>query len=298
MGIDIEGYLSENKRLVDEALESYLGNGNPSLTKLREAMRYSALAGGKRLRPILMIASCGAVGGEREKVLPVACALEMIHTYSLVHDDLPSMDDDALRRGIPTNHKVYGEATAILAGDALLTDAFSLIVNEGGKAGIDSGVLCEVVGDISSAAGSSGMIEGQAVDLMLTDTEEVSLEDVERMHTLKTGAMITVAVRTGGRIGGANGNDLKRLSSYGSSIGLAFQIIDDLLDIEGEGDLGKERGGDAKHGKSTYPEIAGIEVSKRKAAELTRNAILQLRDFDGRAEPLREIARYLGCRTF
>ncbi len=298
MGFDIEAYLSEKKELIDSNLDSYLVNAEFSSTKLREAMRYSALAGGKRLRPILMIAASEAVGGVCETVLPAACALEMIHTYSLIHDDLPSMDDDSLRRGMPTNHTVFGEATAILAGDALLTDAFSLIVSGGISAGISPALVCEVMRDIAGAAGSRGMIEGQALDLELGGTDRVTIEDVERMHALKTGAMIRVAVTTGAKIGGADKNQLEKLTSYAEAIGLAFQIIDDVLDIEGEGDLGKQRGTDARHEKSTYPEIAGIAESRRKASELTRSAISELKDFDHKAEALRAIALYLGCRNY
>lgn len=298
MGFDIESYLSRKKELIDGKMKLYLGVGDDSATNLGEAMMYSALAGGKRLRPILMIAANEAVGGDVETVLPAACALEMIHTYSLIHDDLPSMDDDSLRRGKPTNHIVFGEATAILAGDALLTDSFSLIVNEGISSGINPALLCEVVADISAAAGSRGMIEGQALDLGQGGRDEVTIPDVERMHALKTGAMIRVSVTTGAKIGGADKQQLEKLTAYGERVGLAFQIIDDVLDIEGGGELGKERGTDARHRKSTYPELAGIEESKTKASELTRAAVSELREFDQRAEALRAIALYLGCRNY
>ena len=297
MSFDIKSYLGTNRELVDWELDSLLSVGGGSPTRLLESMRYSALAGGKRLRPILAIAAGEAVGADPIKVMPAACAIEMIHTYSLIHDDLPSMDDDALRRGVPTNHKVFGESTAILAGDALLTDAFSILVSEGRRRGISAQVVCDVVRDIALAAGSHGMIEGQAIDLSLAGASGSTLEDVARMHSLKTGAMIRVSVTAGARIGGADNNQLEMLTSYAEAVGLAFQIIDDVLDIEGEGDLGKERGNDERHGKSTYPGVAGIEESKRIAAELTRKAVLVLGGFDERAEPLRQIALYLGLRN-
>ncbi|KAB2825010.1 MAG: polyprenyl synthetase family protein [Candidatus Dadabacteria bacterium] len=297
MKFDIKTYLAERRMLVDGELDRLLTDGGGNGGRLLESMRYSALAGGKRLRPILAIASGEAVGADARAVLPAACAIEMIHTYSLIHDDLPSMDDDALRRGVPTNHRVFGESTAILAGDALLTDAFGILVGEGLRRGIGAQVLCDVVIDLAEAAGSRGMIEGQVIDLALAGNKDVTLGEVERMHTLKTGAMIRASVTAGARIGGADESQLGRLSAYAEAIGLAFQIIDDILDIEGEGDLGKERGNDERHGKSTYPGVAGIDESRKKASELTRQAVRALEGFDHRAEALRQIALWLGCRN-
>ena len=299
MAFDIINYLRAKRELVDRALDALLPDGGESQARLLESMRYSVLAGGKRLRPILALAAGEAVGADPEKVMPAACAIEMIHTYSLIHDDLPSMDDDALRRGIPTNHRVFGESTAILAGDALLSDAFGMLVAEGLRRGVSARMICEIVSEIAEAAGSRGMTEGQAMDLALTlaGTKDVTLPQVERMHALKTGAMIRVSVTAGARIGGADENQLEKLASYADAVGLAYQIIDDILDIEGEGDLGKERGNDERRGKSTYPGLAGIEESKRKASELTRKAVGILEGFDHRAEALRQIALYLGCRN-
>ncbi len=297
MAFDIINYLRVKRELVDRELDMLLPDGDKNQARLRESMRYSVLAGGKRLRPILALAAGEAVGADPEKVLPAACALEMIHTYSLIHDDLPSMDDDSLRRGIPTNHKVFGESTAILAGDALLTDAFGMLVAEGLRRGVSAGVLCGVVSDIARAAGSHGMIEGQAIDLALAGTKDATITDVERMHALKTGAMIRVSVMAGARIGGADENQLEKLASYADAVGLAFQIIDDVLDVEGEGDIGKERGNDERRGKSTYPGLAGLEESKRIASELTHRAVGMLDGFDHRAEALRQIALYLGSRN-
>ena len=294
MEFDVKSYIARNRAEIDGALSSLLPVQDAPSTRLVEAVRYSALAGGKRLRPILMIAACEAVGGDRRKALPIACALEMIHTYSLIHDDLPSMDDDPLRRGIPTSHVVFGEATAILAGDALLTDAFRIIASEGRAAGIDSAVICDIVEDISAAAGSHGMIEGQAIDLALEGRRAASLSEIENMHSLKTGAMIKTAVTTGARIGGATAEEISALASYAGALGLAFQIRDDLLDLDGASDTGKAKGNDARLGKSTYPELAGVEESRRKITALIREAVSHLSGFDERAEPLRRIAVYLG----
>ncbi|HML95685.1 MAG TPA: polyprenyl synthetase family protein [Thermodesulfobacteriota bacterium] len=294
MEFDIKSYIARNRAEIDAALGSLIPAPESPSTRLVEAVRYSLLAGGKRLRPILMIAACEAVGGDRRRAVPVACALEMIHTYSLIHDDLPSMDDDPLRRGIPTSHVVFGEATAILAGDALLTDAFRLIVTEGRAAGIDSAVICDIIEDMSAAAGSRGMIEGQALDLALEGRLATSLSEIESMHSLKTGALMRTAVTTGARIGGASDDEISALASYAGALGLAFQIRDDLLDLDAASDTGKAKGNDARRGKSTYPGLAGVDESRRKMSELIREAVSRLSAFDERAEPLRRIAIYLG----
>lgn len=298
MAFNIKSYLATKRELIDRKLDSLLKYSPKSITSLEESIRYSVLSGGKRLRPILMIASYEAFGGQDKDVLPIACAVEMIHTYSLIHDDLPCMDDDSLRRGVPTNHNVYGEAVAVLAGDALLTDAFSLMIKEGLSNGIRPKVLVEVIADISKAAGSNGMIRGQAIDLALEGVQEVSIDQVETMHSLKTGALIEVAVTTGAKIGDANDKELKRLSTYAKSLGLAFQIIDDVLDIEGGKAIGKDIGADLRNKKTTYPELVGLKKSKKKAEDLTKKALKSLKDFDDKAIPLREIALYLANRSF
>jgi len=298
MAFNIKSYLATKRELIDSKLDSLLKYSSKSITPLEESIRYSVLSGGKRLRPILMIASYEAFGGKDEAVLPIACALEMIHTYSLIHDDLPCMDDDSLRRGVPTNHNVYGEAVAVLAGDALLTDAFSLMMKEGLSSGLRPKVLMEVVADISKAAGSSGMIRGQALDLALEGIKDVSVDQVEKMHSLKTGALIEAAVNVGAKIGDANDKELKKLSTYAKALGLAFQIVDDILDIEGGKGIGKEIGADARNKKTTYPELVGLKKSKKKAEDLTKKALKSLKDFDDRATPLREIALYLANRNF
>ncbi|GIW48223.1 MAG: farnesyl-diphosphate synthase [Deltaproteobacteria bacterium] len=293
MGFNVEEYISERKKLVDRMLSELFKDTSDSITTLDESMRYSILAGGKRLRPVLCIASAEAVGGRAEDVLPVACAIEMIHTYSLIHDDLPAMDDDTLRRGVPTNHNVFGEAVAILAGDALLTDAFFVIA----QSEISPYLVVDVIREISRAAGSKGMVRGQALDLAL-EGKEVSIETVERMHYLKTGALIEASVVSGGKVGGATGDQILQLRSYSRNLGIAFQIIDDVLDIEGGEDIGKSRGSDIRRKKATYPGIVGIKKAKDKALELTLKAVSCLKDFDEKAEPLREIAFYLGGRRY
>ena len=298
MEFKVSDYLSSRKEFVDKKLLEFLLKSKNDLSRLHESMIYSVMAGGKRLRPVLCIASCEVLGGEIEKALPVACAIEMIHTYSLIHDDLPSMDDDLLRRGKPTNHSVYGEALAILAGDALLTDAFSFIVHEGISSGLKPSLLLDVIKDIANASGSRGMVGGQAIDLSLEGSEEVTIEMSEKVHSLKTGALIEVSVTTGAKIGGANSKELYQLNSYSKALGLAFQIMDDVLDIEGGGEIGKNRGGDARKKKATYPSLIGLENAKGMAKQLTKDAVDALGTFGGEAAPLREIANYLGGRTY
>jgi geranylgeranyl diphosphate synthase type II len=298
MDFNFSDYLSSRKELVDKKLLEYLLKSKSDLSKLHESMLYSVMAGGKRLRPILCIASCEVLGGEIEKALPVACAIEMIHTYSLIHDDLPSMDDDLLRRGKPTNHSVYGEALAILAGDALLTDAFYFIVDEGISSGLKPAILVNVIKDIAKASGSHGMVGGQAIDLSLEGSKEVTIEMSERVHSLKTGALIEVSVMTGAKIAGASRKELYHLNSYSKALGLAFQIMDDVLDIEGGGEIGKNRGGDARRKKATYPSLIGVENAKRMAEQLTKDAVDALETFGREVAPLREIAKYLGGRTY
>ncbi len=298
MEFNIKSYLASKRELIDRKLDALLKYSPKSITPLEESIRYSALSGGKRLRPILTIASNEAFGGKEELALPIACAIEMIHAYSLIHDDLPCMDDDSLRRGVPTTHNVYGEAVAVLAGDALLTDAFNVVVREGLSSGLRPKVLTDIIGDISLAAGSKGMIKGQSIDLALEGIKNVSVEQVEKMHSLKTGTMIEIAVTTGAKIGGANEKQIKKLSTYAKSLGLAFQIVDDVLDIEGGKSIGKEVGADARNKKTTYPELVGLKKSKLKARALTKKALKALKDFDDRATPLREIAFYLVDRKF
>ena len=251
------------------------------------------LAGGKRLRPILSIAGAEAVGADFEKVLPSACALEMIHTYSLIHDDLPAMDDDDLRRGNPTNHKVFGEAMAILAGDSLLTHAFQVIASNVPRN--SEATIVEVIKRLAIASGSLGMAGGQAEDL-LSEKKKISIEELERLHRHKTGKLIQCSVEIGAILGGATPRQVESLSRYGECIGLSFQIADDILDIEGGEEIGKDIGSDVANEKATYPALMGLEESKRLAKDITDKALRSLEDFDFRADPLREIAKYVVYR--
>jgi geranylgeranyl diphosphate synthase, type II len=295
--MDLKKYLKERCRLVDEALEQFLPPADELPDSLHKSMRYSVFAGGKRVRPILLLAACEAVGGEIGPAMPAACAMEMIHTYSLIHDDLPAMDNDDFRRGNPTNHKVFGEAIAILAGDALLTEAFILLSDPGhcGKTG--STRLLPVIHEISRSAGSHGMVGGQVVDMESEGKPDVDLAIVQYIHTHKTGALLKASVKAGALLGGADDAGLAAMTRYGEAVGLAFQIADDILDIEGTTEeLGKDAGSDEARGKATYPAVMGIAEAKRRAGELVEMALDALSGFDEKADPLREIARYIVYR--
>ena len=261
-------------------------------------MRYSLLAGGKRLRPVLVMAASEAVGGDRHSVLPFAVAAEMIHTYTLIHDDLPALDNDDLRRGKPTNHKVFGEAIAILAGDALLTQAFIVMTRAVGMETIPPDCILKATHEMAGALGSTGMIGGQVVDLE-SEGKPVTKENLEYIHIYKTGFLIRACIRCGGILSRATKRQLDSLSKFGAHIGLAFQIVDDILDITGDQDkLGKDVGSDLTKDKATYPALYGLEESKRKAEELVEQSVDCLKEFDCRADPLREIARYFVKRTY
>ena len=289
---DFTSYLSKSKKLVEVALEESLGPEKPEV--LREAMRYSLLAGGKRLRPILCLAACELAGGNSESALPTAVALEMIHTMSLIHDDLPSMDNDDLRRGMPTNHKVYGDAIAILAGDALLTRAFEMVSIR--STGVPSDRLLRVVGELSLAAGAPGLVGGQVVDLQ-SEGEEVDLETLEYIHLHKTGALLKACVTCGALIGGAKEDLLEALNTYARGIGLAFQIIDDILDLTSSSEvLGKTAGKDLIADKTTYPKLLGLEASKTRADELVKKAKNALSPWSENAKPLLALADYITNR--
>ena len=286
-------YLDAKKKIIDEALLRYMPGEDNYPPVIFKAIRYSLFAGGKRIRPILCLASAEAVGGDAESILPVTCALELIHTYSLIHDDLPSMDDDDYRRGRLTSHKVFGEDMAILAGDALLTEAFHLMSDRGLMENVSPEKLVSVIHDIAGAAGCFGMVGGQVVDVQ-SEGEAVDTEVLNFIHTRKTGAMITAAVKAGAVLANAGEVELNALTSYGRDIGLAFQIADDILNIEGDQKLmGKGTGSDTKRGKVTYPAIMGMDASRKKAGELVENALSAIMNFDHRAEPLRMIAAYI-----
>jgi len=290
-------YLKEKKGIIDEALDRYLPGEENYPPVIFKAVRYSLFAGGKRIRPILCLASAEAVGGgsgeSLHSILPVACALELIHTYSLIHDDLPAMDNDDYRRGEPTNHKVFGEGIAILAGDALLTEAFHLMSRRDLMGDVLPENLLTVIHDIAEAAGYFGMVGGQVVDLQ-SEGREADLETLHYIHSRKTGAMITASVRAGALLAGAGKDEFYALSEYGKHVGLVFQIADDILNVEGDRALlGKNTGSDASRGKITFPALMGMETSRREARELVEQALTDIADFDHRACPLREIARYV-----
>jgi geranylgeranyl diphosphate synthase type II len=241
-----------------------------------------------------MLAACAAVCGEATAALPAACAMEMIHTYSLIHDDLPAMDDDDFRRGRPTNHKVYGEAIAILAGDALLTEAFVLLSHPDTISRIPADRLGAVIHEIAHCAGSHGMVGGQVVDMESEGKGDIDLPTVQYIHTHKTGALIKAAIKAGALIGGATVEQLAALTRYGETVGLAFQIADDILDIEGTTEqIGKDAGSDQARGKATYPAVMGLAAAKERADELMQLGLEALQIFGPEADPLREIARYV-----
>jgi geranylgeranyl diphosphate synthase type II len=290
---DLKSYLQSRRLMVEEALRISLPVEEGPDARVVEAMRYSLFAGGKRLRPIFCLAAAEAVGGLPQAAMPVACALEMIHTYSLIHDDLPAMDDDDLRRGIPTNHKVFGEAMAILAGDGLLTEAFtSLSACEG----LPAERLLQLIGVIGTAAGHRGMVGGQVVD-MLWQGQPADISVVRYMHGKKTAALITASTQAGALAGGGSSEQAQRLGRYGRAVGLAFQIVDDILDIQGDPALlGKKTGVDAARGKATYPAAVGLEQAREDAEALVGEALEALATFGERAEPLRALARYIVAR--
>ncbi len=291
--LDLEKYLAERTELVNSALKKLLVHENEYPKALHSAMHYSLFAGGKRLRPVLTLAAAEAVGGSIDTALNTACALECIHTYSLIHDDLPALDDDDVRRGRPTCHKEFGEAMAILAGDALLTAAFGLIGSTPSTRHAD---VLKVICEVARAAGSTGMIGGQVVDIE-SEGADVPFPVLEYIHIHKTGEMIMAAVKCGGILGGAAEADLAQLTRYARAIGLAFQITDDILDVVGASALmGKTAGADESRGKVTYPSHIGLDASRERAAELVAIAIEALAGFDESAEPLREIANFIISR--
>lgn len=292
--MDLKAYLKAKIALVDASLEQYLPKEEERPQNLHKAMRYSIFAGGKRVRPVLMLAACEAVGGTIDKAMPAACAMEMIHTYSLIHDDLPAMDDDDFRRGRPTNHKVFGEAIAILAGDGLLTEAFKLMANPAFAAGVDPVARIAVINEIASCAGSYGMVGGQVVDMESEGKPEMDLPTVQYIHTHKTGALIKASVVAGAILGGATETQLAAIRRYGEAAGLAFQIADDILDIEGTTEeIGKDAGSDEARGKATYPAVMGLAAAKQEAKSMMDEAMNALSIFGAEADPLREIAKYI-----
>lgn len=284
-------HMAKRTALVDKMLDELLPKESEPPEALHKAMRYAVFSGGKRLRPTLVLDACEAVGGDVMKALPTACAIELIHTYSLVHDDLPCIDNDDVRRGMPTCHKVFGEAIALLCGDALLTLAFEVLSKEQMKVGVATDVVIETIGMIAEAVGHLGMVGGQVMDVeaqsMLTRDMHLSEELIREIHKRKTGALITVAVEVGAMIGGASVEQRKALRAYAHELGIAFQIIDDLLDAEGS---------HAKKGEPNIATVLGIERSRQLATEAVERAIENLACFGERALPLRAIAKFVLLR--
>jgi geranylgeranyl diphosphate synthase type II len=291
----VRRYLEEQRIRVDAELECLLPAARECPTSIHQAMRYSVFAGGKRLRPILFLEAGRLFGGNEKSLLQVGCALELIHTYSLIHDDLPALDNDDLRRGKPTSHRRFGEATAILAGDALLTRAFE-VLSAPGLAAADRQL--RAIHELASAIGTRrGMVAGQVVDLETTNAE-IDAATLEYIHSAKTGALIRASVRSGAICSEVSESDLASITAYGEKIGLAFQIADDLLDVLGSQEaLGKAVHKDDRQKKATYPALHGVEKSQRIAAELIRDACGALEPFGERARRLQDIARYLIERT-
>jgi len=292
---DLKTYLRDRQQRVEAALDASIQEGYPE--KIYQAMRYSLLAGGKRVRPILCLATCESLGGTESMAMPTACALEMIHTMSLIHDDLPAMDNDDYRRGQLTNHKVYGEDVAILAGDALLTYAFEFVATQTRNVSADR--TLRVIADLGRAVGAEGLVGGQIVDLASEGVADVSLETLNYIHTHKTGALLRVSVTSGAVLAGADDAQVATLAQYADRIGLAFQIVDDVLDITATSEeLGKSAGKDLAAQKATYPSIWGLEASKQQAQQLVEAAKASvLESFGSGAQPLVALADFIVDRT-
>lgn len=293
----IDSYLKEMKELVDKALTRYLPASEEYPQNLIKSMNYSVFAGGKRLRPILVLASAQAVNGSEELIVPFSVGVELIHTYTLIHDDLPALDNDGLRRGRTTNHIVFGEATAILAGDALQTYAFQLMTDAELIKKIPPEVVLRAVNEFAKAVGPFGTIGGQMVDLE-SEGNECGVQTLEYIHTHKTGCLIRACIRSGGILSQCSDKSLDALTRFGENIGLAFQIIDDILDVTGDQtEIGKDAKSDIKSKKTTYPSLFGIQESQKKAQKLIDDGLEFLNCFDGKADYLRGIASYFISRT-
>jgi geranylgeranyl diphosphate synthase type II len=299
--VNIGQYLEQKRQEVDRFLDQVVPDAKTPPTTLHEGMRYSLFAGGKRVRPILAIAAAEAVAGPdapavAKAILPVASSLELIHTYSLIHDDLPAMDNDDYRRGKLTNHKVYGEAMAILAGDALLTLAFELCSRRDLADGLAPLRQVQLITELAAGSGNLGMVGGQVLDIQ-AENQDIDLVTLQNIHKHKTGMLIRAAVRMGALVGDASPDQLDRLTGYAEDIGLAFQIADDVLNVTGtREELGKNANTDAQRGKKTYPTFYGVDGARALADECTERAVGQLAQFGDKAEPLRELARYITAR--
>lgn len=292
---DVEDYLHKQSSIVDEGLHRYLGNYPGAQQTIFRAMHYGVFPGGKRIRPILTLAAGELFGAPKDRLMPFACAVELIHAYSLIHDDLPALDDDDLRRGEPSAHKVFGEGMALLAGDGLLTEAFHLISDRNATRGVKPELALELLHELAGAAGVMGLVGGQALDLE-AEEKEADLATVEIIHVQKTGALILAALRIGARLGGSTEMDLARISRYGKYLGLAFQIADDILDAHGEAP--ERESGRKEQKKATYPLVVGIVQARERLGELLRLSLAELDPFGVRAAPLAALARQVAARAF
>jgi geranylgeranyl diphosphate synthase, type II len=291
---DLMGYLKARQKLCEDALDKSLPMSYPD--KIYESMRYSLLAGGKRLRPILCLATCEMMGGNIEMAMPTACAVEMIHTMSLIHDDLPAMDNDDYRRGKLTNHKIYGDDIAILAGDGLLAYAFEHVATQTKNVPLER--LLQIVARLGRAVGAAGLVGGQVVDLESEGKSDTTLETLSFIHNHKTGALLEASVVCGGILAGASPEDIQKLTRYSQNIGLAFQIIDDILDITATNEqLGKTAGKDQKAQKVTYPKLWGLEESQKQAEKLIEEACGELEFYGEKAQPLVALAHFITSRN-
>lgn len=295
--MNLKQYLHDKKTIIEASMEQYMLKGDSLLAGHIETMRYSLFAGGKRIRPILCIAAAETLGCHNNAILPVAMSLECIHTYSLIHDDLPAMDNDDLRRGKPTSHVKFGEAAAILAGDGLLTFSFDLLSAPTLTSQISAETQVKLIQVLAQSAGSLGMVGGQAIDID-SEGKEIDFDTLRTLHSCKTGALITASVQMGAILGNATPAEYKAFTNYGRHIGLAFQIVDDLLNVTATTEqLGKKAGSDAELDKATYPAFFGIEGTRTKARQAVDDAITCLEPFDHRCEPLRELAHYIYSRN-
>jgi len=288
--MDLKSYLTTRGKLIDRALDRFLPRATVKPATIHKAMRYSVFAGGKRLRPALTLAAAEACGGEVSRALPAACAVECIHTYSLIHDDLPCMDDDDLRRGRPTSHKVFGEGVAVLAGDGLLTIAFEILSQATETSRYKMPAL---IRELATASGSQWLIGGQVADLE-GEGKKITGAELKYIHRCKTAALLTASIRLGAMSANASPARLKNLTDFGQSLGLAFQVIDDILDVTQTSEqLGKTAGKDTKAQKATYPSIVGLDKSRKIAEQLTNKAFAALKIFKGKADALEGLAQFL-----
>jgi geranylgeranyl diphosphate synthase, type II len=294
---DLDDYLRRQASAVDRALETYFSKFPSTAQTLFRAMRHGVFPGGKRIRPILTLAAGELFGAQQDQLLPFACAVEMIHAYSLIHDDLPALDNDNVRRGEPSTHKVFGQGMALLAGDGLLTEAFRMLSDTAMTPSIAPALALHLIRELSHAAGALGLVGGQALDLD-AEEKEVDLATVEAIHVRKTGALILASIRIGAQVGSASANDLSRITRFGEYLGLAFQIADDVLDAGGESAAGEQsETGYKEQKKATYPLVLGIAQARQRLGELLQLALRELDGFGTRALPLAAIARYVANRA-